>query len=53
MMSQERCDNDKKRATYYYDVALEKSGNRAMAEKVRDAFLTKREYMEPVIEILA
>ena len=42
-----------KRAAYYYNVALEKSGSVAVAEKVRDAFLAKRGYMEPVIDILA
>ena len=41
-----------KRAEYYYSVALDKSGNSATAEKVRDVFLAKREYMEPVIEIM-
>jgi protein-tyrosine phosphatase len=42
-----------KRAAYYYNVALEKCGSVAVAEKVRDAFLAKRGYMEPVIDILA
>ena len=46
-------ESAEKRAAYYYGVALEKSGNREMAEKVRNAFLAKREYMEPVIDILA
>ncbi len=35
-----------------YAAVLEKSGSREIAEKVKDAFLAKREYMEPVIEIL-
>ena len=41
-----------KKAEYYYAAVLEKSGSREIAEKVKDAFLAKREYMEPVIEIL-
>ena len=45
-------ETSEKRAEYYYSIAFEKSGSRAIAEKVRDAFLAKREYMEPVIEIM-
>lgn len=45
-------ETSEKRADYYYRVALDKSGNSAMAEKVRDVFLAKREYIEPVIEII-
>lgn len=46
-------ETSEKRAEYYYSVALEKSGSRATAEKVKDVFLAKREYMEPVIEIMS
>lgn len=42
-----------KRAEYYYNMALEKSGDRVVAEKVREAFLAKREYMDAVIDLLA
>lgn len=45
-------ETNKKRAEYYYSVALDKSADRATAEKVRDVFLAKREYIEPVIEIM-
>lgn len=45
-------ETSERRAEYYYNVAVAKSGNRAAAEKVRDVFLAKREYMEPVIEIM-
>ena len=41
-----------KNSENYYAAVLEKSRSRTIAEKVKDAFLAKREYMEPVIEIL-
>ncbi|MCM1500619.1 MAG: tyrosine-protein phosphatase [Clostridium sp.] len=41
-----------KRAEMYYQKALEKSGNEILANKVRNAFLAKSEYMEPILPVL-
>jgi len=40
------------RAKRVYDIALERSGNQEMAEKVREVFLAKREYLEPIMDRL-
>lgn len=40
------------RAEQYYEMVLEKSRNTAMAERVRDVFLAKHEYLEPIMDRL-
>lgn len=40
------------RSEYYYKAVLEKTGNEDIADKVRNIFLAKKEYMDPILGIL-